>query len=186
MGMLFDHGCDALTTMHFTFIIQRMLQIGNGPLAIGGMMISTFPFYYISLEEFYSGILVMPAFTGPDDASLAILVVSLGTAYFGSEEIWGSEVDFFGFGNMRLSHLFGYVLGTWSTFSCIFNVCTNLWNCRQNEHFLKRYKLSSFIAHCTYMFVLCAVFIAYIYTPGSLASTVYTKSTMFAFGVHFV
>lgn len=84
-----------------------MLQIGNGPMAIGGMMISTFPFYYISLEEFYSGVLVMPAFTGPDDASLAILVICLGTAYFGSEEIWASEVDFFGFGNMRLCHLFG-------------------------------------------------------------------------------
>lgn len=36
------------------------------------------------------------------------------------------------------------------------------------------------------MFVLCAVFIAYIYTPGSVASSVYTKSAMFAFGAHFV
>lgn len=67
-----------------------MLQIGNGPMAVVGMMISIIPFYYISLEEFYSGVLVMPAFSGPDDASLAILIVSLGTAYFGSEEIWAS------------------------------------------------------------------------------------------------
>ena len=154
MGMLFDHGCDCITTMHFNFIIQRFLQIGSGWLPVFGMFISTFPFYYHSLEEFYSGTLVMPQGTGPDDAALVILIVSMGTAYFGSEEIWASEVDLFGNGEVRLSHLFGYVLGVWTTAACIFNVSTNMWHCRNNEHFEKRYKPLSFLAHLSFMFVL--------------------------------
>lgn len=84
MGMLFDHGCDAMTAVNFNLVIQRMMQNGGGTIAMLSMLISTLPFYALSFEEFYSGILVMPAFTGPDDAALAILVLSCISAYYGS------------------------------------------------------------------------------------------------------
>lgn len=85
MGMLFDHGCDAMTAFHFNIVIQRMIQTGNGTFSLVLLFVSILPFYLITLDEFYSGILVMPAFSGPDDASLAILFASLVTAYYGSE-----------------------------------------------------------------------------------------------------
>ena len=84
MGMLFDHGCDAITSVNFNLICQRMLQAGTGMPAILSIFISTLPFYALIFEEFYTGILVMPAFTGPDDASLYILLFSCFTAYYGS------------------------------------------------------------------------------------------------------
>lgn len=88
MGMLFDHGCDAFTAVNVNIIIQRMLQAGAGTPAILAIFISTLPFYALTFEEFYTGILVMPAFSGPDDASLCILFFSCLTGYYGSEELW--------------------------------------------------------------------------------------------------
>jgi hypothetical protein len=31
MGMLFDHGCDAITSVNFNIVVQRMMQVGSGP-----------------------------------------------------------------------------------------------------------------------------------------------------------
>lgn len=84
MGMLFDHGCDAMTAVNFNIVIQRMMQTGGGTIAMLSMLISTLPFYALSFEEFYTGVLVMPAFTGPDDAALSVFVLACITAYYGS------------------------------------------------------------------------------------------------------
>lgn len=83
------------------------------------MFLTTIPFYALTLEEFYSGILIMPAFSGPDDAALALLFSCFATGYYGSEN-WATEVDFFGFGSMRVVHMFGYVL---LTFEIVSNIC---------------------------------------------------------------
>ena len=186
MGMLFDHGCDAITSVNFNLIIQRMLQAGGGTTAMLCIFISTLPFYALTFEEFYTGILVMPAFTGPDDAALAVLFFSCLTAYFGSEELWASEVDVFGFGTMRISHVFAYLLFTFESLSIIFGVVTNLWHCRNNEHFAKRYRPLAFFGHCAFMFALIGIYLGYTLLPGSVASTVYPKTTMLAYGGQFI
>lgn len=110
MGMLFDHGCDAITAVNFNLVIQRMLQTGGGTTAMLCIFVTTLPFYALTFEEFYTGTLVMPAFTGPDDAALAVLIFSFITAYYGSQELWASDIDVFGFGTMRTSQVFAYFL----------------------------------------------------------------------------
>lgn len=70
----------------------------------------TVPFYYMTLETYYLGKLKQPAFSGPDDVSLAIIAVSFYVGFYGNE-FFLNEYDFFGiFGNIRLSHICMYLI----------------------------------------------------------------------------
>ena len=128
----------------------------------------------------------MPAFTGPDDASLYILLFSCFTAYYGSQELWLTEIDVFGFGPMRISHVFSYLLFACQSAAIISGVVTNLWHCRNNEHFAKRYRPLSFLAHSSFMVVLIGIYLGYTLITGSVASTIYPKTTMLAYGGQFI
>ena len=128
----------------------------------------------------------MPAFTGPDDAALGILFLSIITAYFGSEELWGMNVEIFGFGSITMITLITYALFGYETISIIFGVINNLRASRNNEHFVKRYRPLSFLAHSSFMIVLCSIFMSYSFIPGSVAATTYTRTMMFAYGGQFI
>jgi len=99
------------------------------------MMTVSFPFYYLILEEFYVGKLVQPALSGPDDASLAVYAVCLLTAYMGSEELWRTEHDFFGFGAVRTSHLFLYTLTIFEFITIGMGFSSNIKLASKSEHF---------------------------------------------------
>ena len=107
-------------------VIQRMCQVGNGPIAIVCLLVTTLPFYSLSFEEFYTGVLVMPAFTGPDDAALCVFVFSLITAGYGAQELWGTDLDIFGYG-VRTGHLLCLALLASFGLNNV-NVMQNLWH----------------------------------------------------------
>ena len=88
MGMLFDHGLDATTAVLMNQVICRMLQVGNGLPAILTIQISTVPFYYLTMEEYYTGMLNLPMFTGPDDTSLYISAICFTAGYMGRGEFF--------------------------------------------------------------------------------------------------
>ena len=93
MGMLFDHGCDAVANALFLIVLTRITQTGNGYgnlLAIG---CSTIPNYYCLLEENLLGSLVLPAIIGPDDGALIIISLCTLGGIFGSEEFYGQVID---------------------------------------------------------------------------------------------
>lgn len=65
-----------------------MTQIGSGWQAMWCMMMSTIPFYYLTLETYYLGVLTLPSFSGPDDLSVLHFFVHMYTAYVGSVALW--------------------------------------------------------------------------------------------------
>lgn len=87
---------------------------------------------------------------------------------------------------MRISHVFGYFLFAFQSLAIISGVVINLWHCRHNEHFAKRYRPLSFLAHSSFMFVLIGIYLSYTLIPGSVASTLYPKTTMMAYGGQFI
>ena len=89
MGMLFDHGLDATTSIVVMFPLGWIHQVGPGLPILLFVMMSTVAFYYFTIQEFYMGRMVLPAISGPDDTSIFISGVCFFTAYFGSEEFWG-------------------------------------------------------------------------------------------------
>ena len=104
--------------------------------------------------------MVLPAYSGPDDTSLAIIGICFYTAYYGSE-MWLKELDFFGFGKAKYSSLVITVFITFEVVSVIQSFISNLYSGRNSETFLKRYKFKSFLIHTSYMAVLCAIYLAY-------------------------
>ena len=88
MGMLFDHGLDATSAVVVMYPLAWIHQIGPGLPTLIMLMMSTIPFYYFTLQEYYMGKMVLAAYSGPDDTSVAISAVCFFTAYQGSYEMW--------------------------------------------------------------------------------------------------
>ena len=86
MGMLFDHGLDAVIAMIAILTMGWMCQLGPGLPTLIMIMMSTIPFYYFTLQEYYMGKMVLAAFSGPDDTSVVYCAVCFFAAYTGSEE----------------------------------------------------------------------------------------------------
>lgn len=128
----------------------------------------------------------MPAFTGPDDAALAILILSTITAYFGSAELWGMEIELFGLGSIKMIQIVAYFLFIQMVGANVFSVYSNLRANRESEHFIKRYRPLSFLAHASIMVVLCSMFLGYSFIPGSVAATQYTRTMLFAYGGQYI
>ena len=93
MGMLFDHGLDACTAVVMNMVISRMVQAGGGLVALLAIQITTVPFYYITMEEYYIGMLNLPIFTGPDDTSVLVSFICFFSAYMGGGEFYRETVE---------------------------------------------------------------------------------------------
>lgn len=59
-------------------------------------MISACPFYYVLLEQYYTGEMNFPPINGVDEGTLLYVLMCMYTAYYGSEEIWLAKNDWFG------------------------------------------------------------------------------------------
>ena len=93
MGMLFDHGLDATTAIVMNVVLCRIIQVGSGLPAILAVQISTVPFYALTMEEYYIGMLNLPMFTGPDDTSVLISGICFIAAYLGKGDFWMEPIE---------------------------------------------------------------------------------------------
>ena len=59
--------------------------LGDQYFCLIGMLCSTMPFYFATLEQFYTGELILQVVNGVDDGSLVYIGVCFMTAYFGNE-----------------------------------------------------------------------------------------------------
>jgi ethanolaminephosphotransferase len=80
LGMLFDHGIDAITAFINPFILARLLSLGNADM-VTGMLITTIPFYHGTLEQYYTGELILQTVNGADDGSIVYIAFCFYTAY---------------------------------------------------------------------------------------------------------
>ncbi len=55
LGMLFDHGCDALNATVSSIALCATFQLGAGWISFVFWLITTLVFYGATLEEFYTG-----------------------------------------------------------------------------------------------------------------------------------
>lgn len=83
LGMLFDHGIDALTAAMNPFLLARLYQVGN-PLALYPVFVTTIPFFFGTLEQYYTGELILQTVNGADDGSLAYIALCFYCGYNGS------------------------------------------------------------------------------------------------------
>jgi hypothetical protein len=65
-----------------------MLQTGNKIDGMLNVMIGTFPFYFVLLEQYYTGVMNFPPINGVDEGSLLYCVFCCVSGYYGSVEFW--------------------------------------------------------------------------------------------------
>jgi len=118
LGMLFDHGIDCFTSLLNNLIFQRVLQVGNNMTSLTFMSVTMFPFYYATLEQYYTGELIMQKVNGVDDGSIAYILVCFLSAYYGCVYLWANEYSLIGFQDVRGTHYVAGVVCFFLTF-CI-------------------------------------------------------------------
>lgn len=97
LGMILDHQCDVIVSVINSFIVQRMVQTGNRSDGLFTMFITTLPFYFVLLEQYYTGEMNFPPINGVDEGTLIYFFVSMISAYYGGQELWlGNHLTLFG------------------------------------------------------------------------------------------
>ncbi len=68
-----------------------MMQIGNRPDSICVLFTSIFPFYYIMLEQYYTGIMDFPLVNGVDEGTFILCYIAFAAAYYGPTQYWWDD-----------------------------------------------------------------------------------------------
>jgi ethanolaminephosphotransferase len=103
MGMLFDHGVDAFVAICNNFMLLRLFCVGPNPYQLLTQMCATFPFYFVTLEQYYTGEMNFPPINGIDEGSLVISGLAILTGFYGNLELWGTETNMPYVGKVRYS-----------------------------------------------------------------------------------
>lgn len=90
MGLLFDHGCDAINSMlgSANWIVAMGLNPFEDPMLSYIILVGPYALFYIATwEEYYTGELILPIFNGPNEGLLGGALLSM-TSYWHGPEFW--------------------------------------------------------------------------------------------------
>ena len=104
MGMLFDHNVDALVAFTNNFMLIRLFSVPPSPYGLFTQIVAVAPFYFVTLEQYYTGEMYFPPVNPVDDGFNVYVIGSMLTGIFGAVNIWAEEYSFFGT-KMRLVHI---------------------------------------------------------------------------------
>uniref|UniRef100_A0AAV1UPU4 CDP-alcohol phosphatidyltransferase n=1 Tax=Peronospora matthiolae TaxID=2874970 RepID=A0AAV1UPU4_9STRA len=91
LGLLFDHGCDALNVSVGTITMASVLQLGATWKTLAVVLSGHFAFIFATWEEYYSGSLELPVINGPTEGILLGIALKLFTACVGVD-FWTHEL----------------------------------------------------------------------------------------------
>lgn len=91
LGLLFDHGCDALNVSVGTMTMGCVLQLGATWKMLAFAWSAHVVFICATWEEYYSGSLQLPLINGPTEGILIGISLKLFTAIVGTQ-FWTQEV----------------------------------------------------------------------------------------------
>jgi ethanolaminephosphotransferase len=94
LGLLFDHGCDALNSIFGS--VGWILSLGLNPYSskdlplCAALVLGPFCMFYVATwEEYYTGELILPVVNGPNEGLFGGAMLSLTTCFLGTE-FWQS------------------------------------------------------------------------------------------------
>lgn len=110
LGHLFDHGCDALNISVSGLSMVASLQLGTtGIWSLWVLWSMGFLVCYTAtLEEFFTGAMVLREINGPNEGIILMSLVHILTGALGPQ-IWSSPVSLGPFHFARAGHLFAWV-----------------------------------------------------------------------------
>ncbi|CEG39698.1 cdpalcohol phosphatidyltransferase [Plasmopara halstedii] len=128
LGLLFDHGCDALNISVGTMTMVSIMQMGATWKTVGFVLSGHFVFIFATWEEYYSGSLELPIFNGPTEGILIGIALKLFTAIVGVD-FWKEE----SIEGVQNNSLFVIVTMIGSCFTLMINVRNTMHAVRLNQ-----------------------------------------------------
>lgn len=101
LGLLLDHGLDALTTVIVGYNCSMIFAVGNNSISSYFLFLGLFFGYFIAnYEEYKTGKMILGVVNGPDDGNIFVCLVTIFSFLYGPEHfhilIYGYRlVDFF-------------------------------------------------------------------------------------------
>ncbi|GMH83629.1 hypothetical protein TL16_g09662 [Triparma laevis f. inornata] len=205
LGMLFDHGCDAINSPLGSINWCVAMGIGvNQPFAVLWTLISSaIPFYFSTWEEYYTGALVLPVINGPSEGLILGASVSFFTGVFGVEAwhgyagydavfaeggvtggVFAEHAEFVGglFEDQSGSGFRG--LKNYQLLICLAAFCAIQEAILKCASVVKTYGVKSLLNLLPFVTLLTCALTVGVYLPNSM--TVNLRSFMFLFGILFV
>lgn len=149
LGELFDHGCDALTTIFVALTVASTVRLGNGILLYLAVLSLLIPFYTTQWEEYFTGTLVL-GYIGVTEGQILSMSLYLA-AFIRGPDVFSTTIPLFG---LTLS------LTTWIALFCIISgIGQTFWNVSiviklASE---KKLKLSTAIKFITPLILIIAI-----------------------------
>jgi ethanolaminephosphotransferase len=112
LGMIMDHGCDALSLLFCAASVARILCVSNFTLLTWTFTVGvTFSFYISAWCQYYSnGVMILGKINAVDDGIPGIWILAFYSAIFG-QDLWLTPIHLFG--NVYLLNeviLFGIII----------------------------------------------------------------------------
>jgi len=135
------------------------------------MMVSTCPFYYVLLEQFYTGEMNFPPINGVDEGSVVYVIIAILTGIYGCNEFWvESKFNVFG-QEMQANHMMIWVLQKGLPLYSI----VAMWNIylkKHLDHFKKIWDMRYFIAQFVFWPISFFTYhLTMIYSPTKIWET---------------
>jgi ethanolaminephosphotransferase len=92
LGMLFDHGIDAINSCLLVLPLVSALGTGHNMSVVAAMLIALLPFYTTTWEEFYREEMVLGFINGPTEGLLTLMGFLVCTSIYGTES-WHEPVN---------------------------------------------------------------------------------------------
>mmetsp|Transcript_48375 Transcript_48375/g.151669 ORF Transcript_48375/g.151669 Transcript_48375/m.151669 type:complete len:437 (+) Transcript_48375:76-1386(+) len=95
LGVLFDHGCDALNATVMSVTMCAVVQYGPGVTSFVFWFVAVLVFYSATVEEYYTGELRLAIINGPNEGLAIAAGVNFITAAIGAS-FWTQQSPIFG------------------------------------------------------------------------------------------
>lgn len=103
LGLLFDHGCDALNVVISACTFASTIMLGPTYWSLLVFLAPAMVFFMATWEEYYTGTLALPIVNGPNEGLLIMYSIYIGTAIVGPA-VW-TEPNVF-FPQLKNNHVF--------------------------------------------------------------------------------
>lgn len=122
LGELFDHGCDALTTIFVGLSVACTIRLGSNPILYVIIIMMLVPFYSTQWEEYFTGTLVL-GYIGVTEGQMTTLLLYLIGALFGTD-LYLETVSVPFFGTFAINHILVFLTTLSSAGHVLYNAIT--------------------------------------------------------------
>lgn len=133
LGLLLDHGLDAITASILSFNLCFILNIGNESLSFYFLFLNIYiSEFFVNYEEYRTGKMILQIINNADEGNLIVLLIAILGFIFG-QDFW----HFIIFSDIRIRDFFIYI----SLIGSIFSVSENINNIVKDKNYFEEVKI---------------------------------------------